>query len=211
MSKHIVLLGDSIFDNQAYTAGEPDVVSHLRDLLPASWEATLCAVDGATTKELKAQCPRVPLDASWIAVSIGGNDALMSSDLLATPVRSSHEALMLFGERIAHFESCYRAALGRVQALGRPIATCTIYNGNFPGDEAAAVRVALMMFNDVIVRVAFDEGFPIIDLRSICGDPADYANTIEPSGGGGRKIARAIAGAAGAIAQPSRRGGVVTL
>jgi hypothetical protein len=32
---HIVLLGDSIFDNAAYTQGESHVVTHLRTLLPA--------------------------------------------------------------------------------------------------------------------------------------------------------------------------------
>jgi hypothetical protein len=30
---HIVLLGDSIFDNDAYTNGKPDVVTHLRRAL----------------------------------------------------------------------------------------------------------------------------------------------------------------------------------
>jgi len=29
MPQHIVLLGDSIFDNSVYTGGEPDVVEHL--------------------------------------------------------------------------------------------------------------------------------------------------------------------------------------
>jgi hypothetical protein len=31
---HIVLLGDSIFDNSPYTAGGPDVISQVRQLLP---------------------------------------------------------------------------------------------------------------------------------------------------------------------------------
>jgi hypothetical protein len=39
---HVVLLGDSIFDNAAYTRGEPDVVGHLRDLLPSPWRARCC-------------------------------------------------------------------------------------------------------------------------------------------------------------------------
>ena len=203
MSKHILLLGDSIFDNQAYTAGEPDVVTHLCQMLPAPWQATLRAVDGATTKELKSQCARVPSDASHIVVSIGGNDALMSSDLLGLPVRTTAESLLLFGERMRQFESQYRAGLGRVQALDRPITTCTIYNGCFPGDEAEPARVALMMFNDVILRVAFEYRFPVIDLRSICSEPEDYANAIEPSGIGGRKIAEAISRAVGVAGEPA--------
>jgi AraC-like DNA-binding protein len=40
---HIVLLGDSIFDNAAYVAGGPDVVRQLRDTLPSGWRATLNA------------------------------------------------------------------------------------------------------------------------------------------------------------------------
>ena len=37
---HVVLIGDSIFDNAAYTRGGPDVVSQVRGLLPRGWEAT---------------------------------------------------------------------------------------------------------------------------------------------------------------------------
>ena len=174
MSNHIVLLGDSIFDNQSYTAGEPDVVSHLNQLLRSPWQATLCAVDGATTNELKSQCRRVPSDASHVVVSIGGNDALMSSDLLATPVASTAESLALFNERISVFEAQYRAALGRVQALGLPITTCTIYNGHFPQDHAGVTRIALMLINDAILRLAFEHQCDVIDLRSVCNDPEDF-------------------------------------
>lgn len=208
MSNHIVLLGDSIFDNRAYTAGEPDVVTHLSRLLPSPWKATLCAVDGATANALKTQCTGVPSDASHLVVSIGGNDAIMNWDLLGTPVRSTAECLALFNERVSLFESQYRAALGRVQALGRPITTCTIYNGRFSPSEEYAARVALMMFNDVILRVAFEHRFTVIELRSVCNDPADYANPIEPSGRGGRKIAEAIARAIGVAGGASDHGRV---
>jgi hypothetical protein len=40
---HVVLLGDSIFDNRAYTGGDPDVIAHLRALLPSGWQASLVA------------------------------------------------------------------------------------------------------------------------------------------------------------------------
>jgi hypothetical protein len=54
-----------------------------------------------------------------------------------------------------------------------------------------------MTFNDVILRTAFQWHLPVIDLRLICTEASDYANPIEPSGSGGAKIARAIAGALG--------------
>ena len=194
---HVALLGDSIFDNGAYTGAEPDVVTHLRDLLPHGWRATLLAVDGATTADIARQTARLGADVSHVLVSIGGNDALGHSDLLALPVRSTTEALALFAERLASFERLYRPAVQRVAALSRPTTLCTIYNGNLEPSRATIARVALTMFNDVILRVAFEHALPVIDLRAICVRPEDYANPIEPSGTGGRKIAAAIVAALG--------------
>jgi hypothetical protein len=34
---HLVLLGDSVFDNAAYVGGGPDVVAQLRARLPTGW------------------------------------------------------------------------------------------------------------------------------------------------------------------------------
>jgi GDSL-like Lipase/Acylhydrolase family len=190
--KHIVLLGDSVFDNAAYTGGEPDVVSHLRALAPG-WHATLCAVDGATTVSLSQQIPTIPQDGTDLVVSIGGNDVLGHWDLLSTPVRSTADALALFGRRVSAFEATYRRGLAPLIALQKPTVVCTIYNGNLPDPvEAALARVALTMFNDVIVRVALEQAAELIDLRLVCTEAADYANPIEPSGPGGRKIAAAI-------------------
>jgi hypothetical protein len=191
--KHIVLLGDSVFDNAAYTGGEPDVVSHVRALAPPGWHATLCAVDGATTASLSHQIPTIPQDGTDLVVSIGGNDVLEHWNLLSTPVRSTADALALFGQRVSAFEAAYRRALAPLTALQKPTVVCTIYNGNFPDpDEAALARVALMMFNDVIVRVAREQAADLIDLRLVCIEAADYANPIEPSGPGGKKIAAAV-------------------
>src|SRR5262245_15728834 len=114
---HVVLLGDSILDNGAYTGSEPDVVTHLRLLLPDSARATLCAIDGSTTEDVRSQIARVPADASHLVISIGGNDALGNLDLLSTPVRSTTEALSLFNDRISQFETAYRTALGAVLSL----------------------------------------------------------------------------------------------
>jgi len=200
MTRHLVLLGDSIFDNRAYTAGEPDVVTHLGAVLPAGWRATLCAVDGSVTTDLLDQVETVPADTSDLVVSIGGNNAIMNSDLLALPVSSTTEALDLFSDRLSEFEASYRAAIGRVLRLSLPTTVCTIYNGNFPDPQyARTAAVALTMFNDVILRVAFEHRLSVIDLRLVCTEPGDYANPIEPSGRGGLKIARAIARAVGAL------------
>jgi hypothetical protein len=192
----IALLGDSIFDNGKYTDGEPDVASHLQAMLPTGWQASLLAVDGSVTTELQSQLQRVQ-DESHIVISLGGNDALVSSDLLNVPVSSTAEALAIFGKCVAQFERAYRSAIHFALALGRDTTICTIYNGNLGEMEAPLARLGLMMFNDVILRVAFEQRLSVIDLRLVCTDPLDYANEIEPSGRGGRKIAEAIARALG--------------
>jgi hypothetical protein len=190
--RHIALLGDSIFDNGTYTGGQPDVLSHLRAELGSGWKATLLAVDGSTCSDLPEQLAEVPDDVTDLVVSIGGNDALLNSDLLDLPVASTREALLLFASRAARFEGDYRAAISSALNLRRPLACCTIYNGNLGERDAVSGRAALMLFNDAILRVAFEQNLKVIDLRLVCTEPEDYANPIEPSGQGGLKIARAI-------------------
>ena len=201
---HVVLLGDSIFDNAAYTRGAPDVVTHLRRVLPAQWRATLCAVDGATTSGLAAQLACVPPDATHLVIAVGGNDALQNIDLLSLRVTSSAQALQTFADRIATFERAYRAAIKGALALDRFTAVCTVYNGALEPEQAVAARVALALFNDVILRTAADFRVDAVELRSICTEAADYANPIEPSGQGGLKIARAVAHAVVALTNSSR-------
>ena len=79
---HIVMLGDSIFDNRSYTGTEPDVVTHLRAMLPEAARATLLAVDGTTTRSMARQVGEIPDDATHLVVSVGGNDALGHIDLV---------------------------------------------------------------------------------------------------------------------------------
>ena len=101
---------------------------------------------------------------------------------------------------LSEFEAQYRKSLAPVVRLKRPLTLCTIYNGALPDPhQAPLARIALMLFNDVIVRVAFELDASLVDLRLVCSEASDYANPIEPSGQGGLKIARAIARAAGAI------------
>jgi lysophospholipase L1-like esterase len=190
---HVVLLGDSIFDNAAYTRGGPDVITQLRGLLPAGWRATLGAIDGATTEDFGRQVAALPRDVTHIIVSLGGNDALGHVDLLDRRVRTSAEALAALAEAGERFEERYRRAVGAVVARDVPVTLCTIYNGNFPdADFQRLASTALAVFNDAILRVAFERSLSVIDLRLVCNEATDYANPIEPSSHGGAKIARAI-------------------
>ena len=191
---HVVLLGDSIFDNGAYTQGGPDVITQLREVVPAGWRTTLGAVDGATTEDFSPQVSALPIDATHIVVSLGGNDALGHIDLLDRPARSSAEVLAELANAAERFERRYRRAIDAVVARGAAVTVCTIYNGNFPDAQMQRLAsAALTVFNDAILRVAFEHRLSVIDLRLVCNEPSDYANPIEPSSLGGAKIARVIA------------------
>jgi len=190
---HIVLLGDSIFDNSPYTAGGPDVVSQVRQMLPVDWRATLLAVDGATTKDVALQLRRLPQDASHLVLSVGGNDALMSSGILRAPADCTAQAVSALADISKAFEDRYRHAVDACRQMHLSLTLCTIYNGYFPDAiYQRLVSTALMVFNDVILRVGIEFELAMIDLRFICSSSADYANPIEPSSIGGAKIARAI-------------------
>ena len=191
---HVVLLGDSIFDNAAYVEpGEPDVVAQLRDRLPEPWEATLLAVDGHEIRDVPGQLERLPRAASHLVLSVGGNDALGHVGILEEPARSIPEALDRLAAIADPFEAAYRRTVAALLETGLPTSLCTIYYPSFPEPLLQRLAVtALTVFNDAILRTAFDHGLPVLDLRLICDSPADYANPIEPSAAGGTRIADTI-------------------
>lgn len=195
---HLVLLGDSIFDNAQYTSGGPDVVSQVRTLLPSGWGASLLAVDGSTTANIPDQMEHLPKECTHLVLSVGGNNALTEASRLGIlffgmtgePTSKSLDSLADISDI---FESEYRSSVDACLRPGLPLGVCTIYNGCFPDKSHQRIASqALAFFNDVILRVAIERGLPVIDLRLICTAPTDYANPIEPSSIGGEKIAKAI-------------------
>ncbi|HEY0447212.1 MAG TPA: SGNH/GDSL hydrolase family protein [Allosphingosinicella sp.] len=199
---HVILVGDSIFDNARYVSGGPDVVAQLRRELPAGWSASLRAVDGAVTHSVAGQLRQLPADSSQLVVSVGGNDALGNSHILHAPVRIVAEAVLLLAEAQARFAADYEAMLAAVLAAGLPTALCTIYDTPPSAPNQPVIKAALALFNDVITRAAFARSLPLIDLRLICSEEGDYANPIEPSVQGGAKIAAAIAALAAGEERP---------
>ena len=107
---HVVLIGDSIFDNAAYTRGGPDVVSQLRGLLRRGWDATRLAVEQATDR-VADQLARLPSDATHLVVSVGGNDALTHLSVLQTPVSITAQAIDALATIGSEFEARYRLAI----------------------------------------------------------------------------------------------------
>ncbi len=193
---HIVLLGDSIFDNATYVGENPDVITQLRMKVPDNWNASLKAIDGNKVDDVYEQLEQLPKDVTHLVLSVGGNDALSCIGILNEKVASSAEVFIKLANLREDFEQQYQKLLQSILSLKLPTALCTIYNPNYPESTYQRIGVtALTIFNDVIIRQAFQNGIPLIDLRLTCNEASDYANPIEPSCAGGEKIVNAIVNA----------------
>lgn len=194
---HLALIGDSVFDNGAYTRGGPAVVSQVKRHMPVSWRITLGALDGARIDGVAAQLGKLPSDVDRLALSVGGNDILGFVSLLDAPVTRGGQAVGMIGDAANAFEAAYRAMLPACLHVDRHAIICSVYGGNFPDPVFQRLaRTALTPFNDAIIRIGVEHGLTVIDLRLVCDEPSDYANAIEPSSKGGEKIAHAIVRAA---------------
>lgn len=191
---HLVLLGDSIFDNAAYVAGAPAVIEQVRSLLPAGWKATLLAVDGNVATDVREQVTLIPADVTHLVMSVGGNDALGTLTQLHSPTPlSMMQALRALANIQVRFAKDYADTLKIVCASGTPVVCCTIYD-QVPG-LTQELRTALSIFNDVILRECTRFQVPVLDLRCVCTESTDFSvvSPIEPSNSGGMKIASRIA------------------
>jgi hypothetical protein len=189
---HVVLLGDSIFDNAIYVPGCPAVIEQLRSWLPAGWRATLLAVDGAVATSVAQQLPKLPRDATHLVVSVGGNDALGCSHLVGDTKSPAAAGFQQLAAAQDQFRRDYQTMLRAVLEEQKPVLLCTVYDA-IPGLPPSAAT-GLSTFNDVILREGFRHGLPILDLRLICDEPRDYSvlSPIEPSEHGGAKIVQGI-------------------
>lgn len=191
--QHVILLGDSVFDNAAYVGDGPDVIGQLSAALPAGWRAELHAMDGAQIADIEAQLGAASNRATHLVVSIGGNDALRESGVLGQNARSVAEALEKLAAIRERFQQAYASMLDLVVARRLPTAVCTIYEPRFPETSRRRLSAtALAMLNDCITREAFYRTLALVDLRLICDCEEDFANAIEPFVRGGAKIADAV-------------------
>jgi lysophospholipase L1-like esterase len=208
---HLVLLGDSVFDNGTYVGpGSPDVAQQVRARLSeeteppeeteplGETEVTLLARDGHYVSDVPRQMRQLPNSATHLFLSAGGNDGLRYLDAIEgfdKEVQSFSGAVRRLREIQEDFREDYRPVLQEVLRAELPTALCTVYNGHFQERETQdLIDTILPVINDVIIEAAVREGLPLIDLgRALCEPDRDYKNSIEPSAHGGEKIAGAVA------------------
>ena len=208
--KHIILAGDSIFDNGSYVkAKEPDVADQLKVILDKNDKVTLLARDGDIVSSVANQLKNLPDDATHLIISVGGNDALFHLQTLDNTVSSIGEGFYEFYNIKIEFEKLYNQMISNTLSYNLPATFCTIYHPHFNHIQLERVSdflpfsssnntlqqialTALPIFNDIIFQEAVKFGVPVMDLRLIFNEEADYANPIEPSALGGMKMAKVI-------------------
>jgi len=201
LARHVVLCGDSIFDNAAYVGEGPDVAAQLRRSLDPDDEVTLLAVDGSISRHVARQFADLPGDATHLVVSTGGNDILHNAALLERPAGTVAAAMAMLSAARAQFVPDHWAVVEAAREIDLPVAFCTVYDANM----GPMIATALSIFNDAITRHVHRAGLDLIDLRLVCPEANDYANPIEPSVAGGEKIAAAVAGYARAASSRGDR------
>ena len=204
MPRHVVLLGDSIFDNASYVPEGRAVIDFLRKQLPDD-QVTLSAVDGACVCDVYAQPEKLPESTTDLVLSIGGNDALCAAgDLFTSEEATLGVSMERLAGKIEGFAQEYMDLLIHLRLLEKRLTVCTVYDA-IPGLKKGE-KAGLASFNDIITRTAFRFGCQLIDLRLVCDQAEDYSEVspIEPSAQGGEKIATAIAEAVNSEARARR-------
>ena len=194
-SKHIVLAGDSIFDNDVYVMGEPGVVEQLRRSIPKDWSAYKIAVDGDCIRDVEKQLERLPTHATDLVLSVGGNDA-REYRYLIDKIKTPKDIVGILSGPKSEFAAQYSSLLDRLNSLPVRLVVCTIYTA-MPFEEPewqAFAPLAIEEFNKIIRLEAEKWSIPIISLENICTEPTDFSSTspIEPSSQGGQKIVNQI-------------------
>ena len=194
-SQHIVLAGDSIFDNGGYVPGEPCVTDQLKTVVPNDWDVSRAAVDGDCIRHVRSRVSKMPKSTTYVVLSIGGNDVLSYANLLKKLAEGvSLESILEVPLR--EFEQQYADLLDWMVSFEIPLSVCTIYTAIPFVDELSRTfaPMAIDCFNKVILKSAMVRNVPVIRLDTICTDPKDFSamSPIEPSAIGGKKIVNAI-------------------
>ena len=204
---HLVMLGDSVFDNGRYVPGEPDVHSQVSEQLKLFFpnsELTFVAEDGAVIRDVfERQFQKIPEDATHVALSIGGNDLLGLSHNLQHQVGNNFQDNLIFLSNLKQkFLENYQSVIQKINSLGIPFVVCTIYYAGsiietenkridlghqlgFAGTDVV-VDTFDAAISQVVEKVEYCKG--LIDLRFLFDTMDCYANPIEPSRIGGEKI-----------------------
>lgn len=198
--RHLVLLGDAL---QNIDLGEGEAEKILVQQPRNPWKLTVLPAPQVLRRGHVRQVPR---DATHLVISVEGAWAIETSGLLQGGVQTIRDALETFAAAADEFERIFAVLIAAALETGLPTAVCTLVPSRFAGSgQQRVAATALAIFNDRIVRHAFAARLPIVDLRMVCDEDADYASETLLSRGGVRKVANVVRAALYEISVSERR------
>jgi len=185
--RHLVLLGDAL---QNIDLGTGEIESALVPRPRNPWKLTVLKTPQALSR---GHVREIPEDATHIVISVEGAWAIETSGLLQRSARTVSEALGTLSAAADEFETVLASMIAAARETGLPTVVCTMVPDHFV--EPVQHRVfstALAIFNDRVMRSAVAAGLPIVELRLVCNENADFANETLLSRAGVRKAANVI-------------------
>lgn len=183
----ILLLGDSILDNQLYVSSGTSVAELLQKKVKEnSCQVELFAKDGSTIGEVLLQLNQVPIEYNTqntvLVLSVGGNDFLSGAEYDAAEV----------------------AYLHLIERMRKVFDATKIYLVNLykPVDPMFVIYYRIIeKWNAFLLRVVEEGGLAdgVVDVSDVITGPKDLVHKIEPSAVGGEKIASAIVRGCGSL------------
>lgn len=200
--EHIILLGDSILDNANYvkfnTISDLCVTEQFQDTIAKKnleYKVSNLAIDGYTTDDILDNkiINKIPKNATYILLSIGGNDGLMSLNELNNPkMLLPWNFINLLLQTKNKFKIKYNTILKNINKLhpNCKIICMTIYYPIFYHSILLQIisNIGVNIMSNVIINETSKYNIPIIDIRKVFDKWQDYANSIEPGIPGGDKI-----------------------
>lgn len=190
---HVVLAGDSVFNNANYVQEGFSVSELLEVALPGNCKNSMIAVNGCFISEVSEQLKQLPEDTSHLFLSCGGQDAITLANALEKHCNNAAEYMDKLISAGHEYTKTFHSLLLDATSQVKNVMVCTLHK-SAPGMMHYEF-IARSLLNEIILREAFEFDLPVMDLRLMLNEEIDYCQNFphEISEYGGRKIVLAIA------------------
>ena len=185
--KVIILLGDSIFKNNAYVPYGSSVEAQLKNMAPT--KKFLClAQDNSSIMDVYKQVEKMPEEynepTTRIFLSVGGNDILENYVYDYNDV----DNIKILNASFTEYKK-----LVKVVQTKMPNANLVILDIYYPDNNRFKSFYSLISnWNNLIYEYAKINNIRVIKISTILTDARDFSFAIEPSSIGGNKIVNAL-------------------
>ena len=186
-TQYILLLGDSILNNEIYVANGKSVYHLLNER--TNNRTTCLAKNDATIVDVYNQIRKIPEDLktssnTTIFLSIGGNDILNQA--------SDNEGIAIDSKIVNTIFSSYKTLIKNIQK-NMPKSQLILVDIYYPDNiKYKQFHDAIREWNDKIYKYAEENKLSVLEISNILTKPEDFTLDIEPSDIGSKKLVDAI-------------------